>query len=268
MGETGPGERHRSSGCTFREVSFAGYVPGPIADFTSRGGCAKVSGGRTRVTRNGEFAMTSPQSETPPISEPDSSADAAAKPADAASLGLVILRDVAILAGALSLFAAADAWYILTGTALASILSLVDGLLVGLALGALLHEWGHFAGARLTGGTAPLRPLKGFLPLFDFDYANNTSSHFQGMSIGGNAAHWAVFFVLFFGLPLVTPGQVAIASGAFGFAIFASSIEFPVIRNVSQGLNGLEALSKIPKNFVTRNGTYGVVAALIALVVL
>ena len=46
--------------------------------------------------------MTSPQPETPPISEPDSSADATAKPADAASLGLVILRDVAILAGALA----------------------------------------------------------------------------------------------------------------------------------------------------------------------
>lgn len=215
--------------------------------------------------------MTSPQpgsQDTPRSDASDSKEGTAVTRTDAASLPLVLLRDIAILAAALSLFAAADAWYILTGTALASILSLVDGLLVGLALGALIHEWGHFAGVRLTGGTAPLRPLGGFLPLFDFDYANNTSSHFQGMSIGGNVAHWSVFFVLFFGLSLATPGQVAIVSGAFGFAIFASTIEFPVIRNVSRGLTGIEALSKIPKNFVTRNGTYGVVAALIALIVL
>ena len=32
---------------------------------------------------------------------------------------------------------------------------------------ALLHEWGHFAGAKLSGGTAPLRPFADFLPLFE-----------------------------------------------------------------------------------------------------
>ena len=212
--------------------------------------------------------MTSPQPDTPPADAPDSSAEATAPPADATSLWLVLLRDVAIVAAALSLFAAADAWHILTGTVLSGMLSLVDGLLVGLALGALLHEWGHFTGARLSGATAPLRPFSGFLPLFDFDYVNNSQSQFQSMSIGGNVAHWLVFFVLFFGLPLSSAGQIAIVSGAFGFGVFASSIEFPVIRNAAQGLNGLEALAKIPKNFVVRNGSYGVVAALIALIVL
>jgi hypothetical protein len=212
--------------------------------------------------------MASAQPDAGAANEPNRGAEDAAPAADAANLWLVVLRDVAIVAAGFSLFAAADAWYILTGTALASALSLVEGLLVGIALGALLHEWGHFAGARFSGATAPLRPFAGFLPLFDFDYEDNTSSHFQSMSIGGNLAHWLVFLVLFFGLPLSTPGQVAIASGAFGFAVFASSIEFPVIRNVSRGLKGLEALSKIPKNFAVRNGTYGAAAAVIALIVL
>ena len=179
--------------------------------------------------------MTSPQPDPPPADAPDQGAEEAAAPADATKLWIVLLRDVAIVAAALSLFAAADAWHILTGTALSGLLSVVDGLLVGLALGALIHEWGHFTGARLSGATAPLRPFSGFLPLFDFDYVNNSQSQFQSMSIGGNLAHWLVFLVLFLGLPLSSAGQIAIVSGAFGFAVFASSIEFPVIRNAARG---------------------------------
>jgi hypothetical protein len=187
---------------------------------------------------------------------------------DATRLWIVVARDVAILAAGFSLFAAADAWHTLTGTALSAGLSLVDGLLVGFLLTGLLHEWGHFAGARLTGGIAPLRPATAFLPLFDFDYERNTPQQFNGMSIGGNAAHWLVFFVLLLGLPLSTVGQVALASSAFGFAVFASSIEFPVIWHAYHGLSAVEALAKIPKDFVRRNGSYGLAAAAVAFLVL
>ena len=211
--------------------------------------------------------MASSNPETDPAS-PESASNEAANPGDASKLSLVVLRDIAIVAAGLSLFAAADTWHSLTGTALSGALSIVDGLLVGVLLTALLHEWGHFAGARLSGGRAPLRPVKGFLPLFDFDYANNTRQHFQGMSIGGNVAHWLVVVVLLLGLPLASVGQIAIVSSAFGFAIFASSIEFPVIRHVARGKSGLEALAKIPKDFLRRNGTYGVIAALLAFLVL
>jgi len=212
------------------------------------------------------MASSEPGAPSPDQSDPDRREPAA--PADASPLWQVALRDVAIVAAALSLFAAADTWHTLTGSALAGAVSLIDGLLVGLGVAALLHEWGHFAGARLSGGTAPLRPFAGFLPLFDFDYTNNTRQQFQAMSIGGNAAHWSVFLVFFFGLPLASLGQVALASSAFGFCVFASSIEFPVIRHAAGGLSGIEALSKIPRDFVTRNGRYGLVAALLAFLVL
>ena len=88
------------------------------------------------------------------------------------------------------------------------------------------------------------------------------------MSVGGNVAHWLVVLVLLVGLPLSTIGQVAIASSAFGFAVFASSIEFPVIRNVLRGQSGIEALSKIPKDLLRRNGSYGLVAAFLLFLVL
>ena len=212
--------------------------------------------------------MSSPQTDTPPADAEATGAESTAAPADAASLWMVALRDVAIVAAGLSLFAAADAWHTLTGSTLSAFLSLVDGLLVGVLLTALLHEWGHFTGARLSGAAAPLRPAMGFLPLFDFDYGNNSASQFQSMSVGGNVAHWLVVLVLLVSLPLSTIGQVAIASSAFGFAVFASSIEFPVIRNVLKGQSGIEALSKIPKDLLRRNGSYGLAAAFLAFLVL
>ena len=212
--------------------------------------------------------MASPESGAPSPDPSDPDSPQPSSPADASPLWQVLLRDIAIVAAALSLFAAADSWHQLSGGLLSGTVALINGLLVGLGVAALVHEWGHFAGARLSGGTAPLRPFAGFLPIFDFDYANNTRQQFQAMSIGGNAGHWLVFLVFFFGFPLSSLGQVALASSAFGFGVFASSIEFPVIRHAAGGLSGLEALSKIPRDFVKRNGRYGLVAALVAFLVL
>jgi hypothetical protein len=187
---------------------------------------------------------------------------------DASSLWTVLARDIALLAAVLSLFAAADAWHTLNPSGLSSALSLVDGLLAGLAIGAVAHEWGHFAGARLSGGDAPLKPASGFLPLFDFDYAGNSQQHFRSMSIGGNVAHWLVVVIFVAQLPMTTVGQAALASGAFGFAVFASSVEFPVISHSYRGLPGMEALSKIPSDFLPRYGTYGALAALAVFILL
>ena len=189
-------------------------------------------------------------------------------PPDESSLWTVLGRDVALLAVALSLFAAADAWHTVSPSWLSTALSVIDGLLVGFAAGAITHEWGHFAGARLSGGTAPIRPASGFLPLFDFDYAGNSQHHFRQMGIGGNVAHWLTALLLLAGLPMTTVGQAALASGAFGFAVFASNVEFPVLWHSYRGLDGVSALGKIPKDFLPRYGTYGSLAALALFLVL
>lgn len=188
---------------------------------------------------------------------------------DETSLSLAILRDVAVLAVFLSLFAAAEAWATISRLKLANFLSVVDGLLVGIATNALAHEWGHFAGARLGGGHAPLRPLKQFLPLYDFDYANNDGRAFLWMSYGGNLAHAAV--VLFYLVAVHTPGRMgtaALVAGAFGFAVFSSLVEFPVIAQARRGVPGLDALGIIPKNFVSKYLPWSLVAAFGAYAVL
>ncbi len=179
-----------------------------------------------------------------------------------AALGTVALRDLAIVVAALSLWAAADTWYAVTRLGFAATLSFANGLLVGAGVGALLHEWGHFTGARLTGARSPLRPFGGFLPLFDFDMQANDERQFQWMSVGGNLAHWSVVLALVWLLPLDTPGRAALACGAFGFAVFASTTELPIIRKVANGIAPSDALVTILKTGLSRNLWIGFAAAI------
>ncbi len=187
---------------------------------------------------------------------------------DQASLPLVALRDVAIVAVLLSIFGAGEAWAQVSGLAFASLVATVDGFLVGAATGALVHEWGHFAGARLGGGHAPLRPISGFLPLYDFDYANNDRRAFEWMGLGGNVAHVALPLVYLMAVGATGPGTSALISGATGFAVFSSIIEWPVIRRSRAGMGALEALGTIPRDFVSRTLPWAVGAAFLVFLVL
>ncbi len=184
------------------------------------------------------------------------------------SLALGVLRDISLGAALLSLFAAADAWAGLTEGRLAQGLSVLDGLLVGAALGALSHEWGHFTGARVSGSDTPLLPFSAFPQLFNLNLMKCDASHFMGMSLGGNIGHWLLFVLLIMGLPLTSVGQIALVSGSFGFGVFATSVELPVILKARGGAKPLEALSVIPPNFVRRNGSWGLAAAVLAFLVM
>jgi hypothetical protein len=200
--------------------------------------------------------------------DPDADAETGERPADQTSLSLRALRDLALAAALLSLFAAAEAWALTSEATLAGLLSILDGFVVGAALGALAHEWGHFLGARSAGGIAPLRPIGDFFPIFDYDYARNDARAFDRMSLGGNLAHWAVVLFLLLALPLDSSGTDALASGAFGFAVFSSAVEFPVIRRARSGMAPLEALGTIPKDFVRRYLPWAIGAALALFVLL
>ena len=186
--------------------------------------------------------------------------------ADASGLFTVALRDFAFVIAALSLWAGADAWFQVTEAGFAAFLSSGAGLLAGAFMAAQLHEWGHFAGARISGGTAPIAPASGIVPLFNFDFGRSNDRHFRWMSVGGNLAHWFVVLALVVLIPGGSPGQLALQCGAFGFALFASSIEFPVIRHAFDGMPGTEALATITPAGLARSGWIGLAGALTAFV--
>ena len=179
-------------------------------------------------------------------------------PVDAAPVFRLGQRDGAIVLAALSLWAAADAWHATTGLTFAVLLSTLDGIAVGAVLGRMAHEWGHFAGARWSGGIAPTRPIDSFFTIFTFDMQRSDASAFRAMSVGGNVGHWLVVLVLAAFVPLDTPGRIALLSGAFGFALSASLTELPVIQRAYAGASPVESFRGLTGVKLKRNRWAGV----------
>lgn len=192
--------------------------------------------------------------------EPQEASAAALKEPNLAFVGV---RDLGIALAALSIWAAADTWYAVTGLGLAAWVSVLNGILVGAAITGLLHEWGHLTGARLSGATAPLAPAKGFLPLFNFDFAKSETSQFQAMSIGGNLPTWGFALLLATTLPLDAPGRIALVSSVVGSSIFALIVELPVMSRVNGGMAPTESLGKISAATIQSGAIGGAVGALL-----
>lgn len=182
---------------------------------------------------------------------------------DATPVSKLALRDGAIALAALTLWGAADTWFATTGLFLAGLVSVLNGILAGIALASLAHEWGHFTGARLSGGIAPTTKLTRFFPLFHLDMEKSDPAAFRAMSVGGNITHWLTVIVLVALLPLDTPGRVALVSAVFGFAIFASTTEFPIIRRAYAGVDPKSCFKGLSREKLRRNQWIGAAAGLL-----
>lgn len=189
-------------------------------------------------------------------------------PADRTPLAKLARRDGAIALAALSLWAAADLWQASSGLALAWWLAVLDGAAVGFGLGLLAHEWGHFAGARWGGGIAPTADYVPLFPIFHFDNERSDPGAFRAMGVAGNAAHWGVALVLALGLPLATPGQQALLSGSFAFALGASLTEVPILRRTFAGASNLESFEGLSGALLRRNRRLGIAAGALLFVLL
>ena len=80
---------------------------------------------------------------------------------------------------ALSAWAAADAWYVVTNLGLALGLSVANGIFAGYIIATRLHEWGHYLGA-LAGADVTRKQTKASAFSFDFDYEGNDRSSSTG----------------------------------------------------------------------------------------
>jgi len=194
---------------------------------------------------------------------PTPSAEAAdARPADRAPVLQLARRDGAIALAALSLFGAADAWQLATGLGLASFVAFADGGVVGIVLGTLAHEWGHFVGARRAGGIAPTRDVRSLFPIFDLDLQRSDPAAFRAMSVGGNVGHWAVVLAVLAFVPLDSPGRVALLASTFGFAVSASTTEFPIIGRAFRGASPIESFAGLTGAKLRRDRWIGAAAGL------
>ncbi len=185
------------------------------------------------------------------------------------SMFSMMSRDIGIALIALSVWAAADTWYLLSGLWFAQLLSIGDAIFVGYVLGALFHEWGHYSGAKLSGAQAPRVKLKGIsLFRFNFDMSVNDQRQFHWMSFGGWVMHWALLLLLVIAIPFDSLGRIALVSSVFGFIVYATFIETGILRQTLSGADPKETLNQLTaKTFqqATIAGTVGGLFALAAL---
>ncbi len=145
------------------------------------------------------------------------------------------------LLAALTLFAAAESWLLLTDMALARVFALLAGLIAGLALAQLVHEWGHYLGARLSGATVPMKPEPALLA-YDFDFQANSPRQFLWMSVGGSLGNIVAILLVCWLIPLDYPHRVAMLAATVGAAVFVAVLEWPIINHARRHQDPMGAL--------------------------
>lgn len=184
-------------------------------------------------------------------------------------LFFMLLKDAAIILAALSIWAAADTWHQVTGLWLAEALSVADAILVGLLLASLFHEWGHYSGAMVSGAKAPRVALPGLtLFRFNFDFSANNLRQFHWMSLGGHVLPWAILIVLAITLPFDSLGRIALVSAIFGFLVFATVIEYGIVKQTRAGADPKETLEKLSSKDFQQASVIGTLGGLFAIAAL
>lgn len=184
--------------------------------------------------------------------------------------GLLLVRHAAlhllIVLLALGLYAAADSWYILTGLGLALLLSVITALLVGISVSTLIHEWFHLLGARWSGGAYHI-PAKPGLFVYDWHFADNDVGQFYKMSVAGSVGGAVAVLLLWYALPIVSPGRAAVLAGAVASFVFAAVIEWPVLSRTRDSGDPLAELSKITPSVLLRALLAGIAAGGLILII-
>ncbi len=190
-------------------------------------------------------------------------ASEAAEPA----LGGQLTQDAALILAGLALFGGAEAWAAASGLVLAKVVAVGNALVAGWVITSVLHEWGHYAGAKLARAAAPRVKPPGFSFFrYRFDLEKNSLGQFTAMSLGGNVAHWGVFAAAFVLLPMSTLAQSGFVAATFAFAVFASVIEWPIIARTNWGgLLPSKAFAHINRSFIRRHYVIGGIGGLVFL---
>lgn len=140
----------------------------------------------------------------------------------------------AALAG-LAIWGAADAWATSSGLVIAHLVAIGNAVVVASALSGMIHEWGHFTGAKLTGSIAPVSKMPTrFYFMFNFDMERNTVGQFIGLSLGGILANWLLVIIILALVPIESLAAAALLGVAVAKAVNVSFFEVPVVLRVRE----------------------------------
>jgi hypothetical protein len=137
---------------------------------------------------------------------------------------------------AITLWGAADAWAAASGWALARGVALANAAIAAVVLASIVHEWGHFAGARFAGAEAPVfeKPVRYFF-LFDFPFDRNDRRQFLWMSWGGILAPWALVLLAGLCVPIDNASRALLLAAFVARAVQIGIFEVPVALRTARG---------------------------------
>ena len=170
----------------------------------------------------------------------------------------------AMVAGAITLWGAAEAWAQASGWTIAHLAAVANALVAGTVIPSVVHEWGHFAGARLSGAVSPVleEPKRHFF-MFDFPLDQNDVQQFTWMSWGGIATPWLVVLLAFLLVPLSTLSGVVLVAMLLSKAVSVSVFEVPVVQGAGESGNpGAELGKRVAAGGLARGAKVGKIAGL------
>ncbi len=176
---------------------------------------------------------------------------------NAEKLGMHAAVHLFVAVATLTLWAAADSWFLLTGLGLASFLSVLTAAIAGAVVSTVIHEWFHLAGARYSGATYKI-PEKPGLFIYDWDFGKNSEQQFNTMSYAGQLGSLLAVILLFVLVPIDNAGRAMLIAGAIGSGLFGASIEWPVLQRTKLSHDPLAELSKITPEVFKRSLSIGV----------
>ena len=112
----------------------------------------------------------------------------------------------------------------------------IAGFVMAYTITYILHEWGHYVGAKLSGSTMPFAPYKSVLIGY-FDIDSHTKKQFLFLSWGGVIAYTgsAIFLASIYlsgTLPNIAPG---LAVAGLAFLVQSWAVDLPQIFKVHKG---------------------------------
>lgn len=154
------------------------------------------------------------------------------------------------VAAAIGLWGATSYWAVESGLLIAHLAALGIAFASATVMASILHEWGHFSGAKLSGARAPVlaKPARLYF-MFNFDMERNTPEQFIAMSIGGISANWLLVLLLLLLVPLDSLAAAMLVAVAIAKAVNVSFFEVPIVMQVREGGDPQAVLDERLENY-------------------
>ena len=133
------------------------------------------------------------------------------------------------------MWGAAETWAQATGWSIAGFAAVANAVVAAFVIASTTHEWGHFAGARLSGSVSPvLDEARGHFFMFNFPMDQNDTDQFTWMSWGGILAPSLVVVLALIFVPLgLLSGKVLVATLVMK-AVATAVFEVPIVQAAAE----------------------------------